>query len=250
MPNTATSSDGIEFVDGPKGPLDTNIKTCGITYNGSMYVLTGNPRCDGPGIANDQCNSLVYSLDGAKWVGLGTSIFDIFGTAASYANGRFVVTGSSSIFNSVAWSSDGINWNVANTPWLELGHTIVYSQTQSKWVVGGQPRATCTVAPCYGFAVSSDNCASWMAGPTQASQLRPFYGNPASSAFTKGLGIGRYPLRTNQEEEIWLAVGSLSAANSAGVSRTLSGPHTGWTEFFASDVQNILRACMCFKFFV
>lgn len=141
MPNIAFSADGVSWVVGPWGILSSRTAVCGVASDGNLtIVLVGSADCGGTGIANNRCNTLGYSTDGGlTFTGLGTAIFDITGHAAAYANGLFVIASGkrptnvsrTTNGNAVAYSTNGISWTVASTPWLETGLAVVYSALQN-----------------------------------------------------------------------------------------------------------------------
>jgi len=120
------SSDGINW-----SGLGTIINTGALQYpkslwNGRLFI-NGNP--------NGGTNSIATSYNGINWLGQGTSIqsFDIGFNARRPHSIQFqrnltIATGNSITSNTLAYSTDGVNWNTINTSFVNsANYPFVYS---------------------------------------------------------------------------------------------------------------------------
>jgi len=101
-----TSTDGTTWTSPQSSPIDINVMS--IATNGKILVAIGTGASNTIAYCND-----IYGTTG--WTGLGSSIFNV--TDASYQcvkwiSNKFVALSSST---PIAYSYDGINWNVAQS---------------------------------------------------------------------------------------------------------------------------------------
>ena len=78
-------------------------------------------------------NTLAYSTDGLKWVGLGTTVFATRGYKAAWNGSMWVAVGDGT--NSIAYSYDGINWTGLALNYLSTGKDVLWDGT--KWIAVG-----------------------------------------------------------------------------------------------------------------
>ena len=94
-------------------------------------------------------NFLAYSYDGVNWNGLGAGPFNVsgYGICAAWNGSLWLAGGYDSSGNNatIAYSSDGIHWALANSPFQNKCRTIVWNG--SIWVAGGE--GTNTLAYSY-----------------------------------------------------------------------------------------------------
>ena len=99
-------------------------------------------------------NTLVYSSDdGITWIGLGKTIFDIQGKKVYNANGLWVAVGEGTV-NTLAISSDGINWTGKGKIFDIMGSDVYYYK--GRWMAVGEHSDS---TKC--VAYSTDNGSTW-----------------------------------------------------------------------------------------
>jgi len=109
----------------------------GVAWNsnlGSTYIQQPT-ICLG---SSDLKNSIAYSIDGIKYVGLGNDAYSLFsiGYAAAWNGTMWVAVGTSSLYT-IAYSYDGIKWFpiINSYTYFTTGYCVVW--TGLNWVVGG-----------------------------------------------------------------------------------------------------------------
>jgi hypothetical protein len=144
----------------------STISTINFMNNNQVVVNNNLGRWIALGRAN---NMIAYSDDnGVNWVGLGSSIFSIYGLCV-VSNGSIIVSGGGGGINSntLAHSSDGINWiALGNSMFGEWCQRIAWSPTLNLFVAVGTGGAT---------HARSSNGINWTG---------------SSAIFTEGRGVG------------------------------------------------------------
>lgn len=105
-------------------------------------------------IAGKNTNTLLYSInEGANWIGLGKTIFNISCKKTYFANNMWMALGEGSV-NTIATSSDGINWVGRGMVFSKLGKDVYYNQ--GTWVAVGDDddKSKCV-------AYSTNNGVTW-----------------------------------------------------------------------------------------
>lgn len=127
----AYSSDGIHWTALGKATIDSDGVGIGSDWSGestSIQLYQPHVAC---GLGN---NTLAYSKDGITWTGLGTSIFDIWGSNAVYNGSLWLACGKGTV-NSLAYSYDGLNWTGLGNKIFDHCESLLYYN--NLWVSGG-----------------------------------------------------------------------------------------------------------------
>ena len=126
--DTGSSSNGFD------------VYSYGIAWNGRNFIATGRGTS----------NTLAFSTDGINWMGLGNTVFSVWGRGITWGGGgskgntgnarRWVATGSGT--NTIAFSTNGRNWQGCGVKvfkpvrrFMAIGDTGLYTG-----VVSGQPQ--------------------------------------------------------------------------------------------------------------
>ena len=134
----ATSLDGVRWTGRGKYIFSTACNGIDWSSEQKKYVAVGS------GI-----NKVATSMDGIYWRGTNTSLFSVGGgNDVKWGNGIWVAVGdSSSVGNTIAYSSDAITWQYAANSFQTSCSRIYYDGTI--WTTYGQD-------PSYNIATSSD----------------------------------------------------------------------------------------------
>jgi hypothetical protein len=174
-------------------------------------------------------NTLATSFDGLLWAGFLLAPFPASGYGVAYGNGYWIVSGAT---NSIAYSSDGYNWEVVGgRQLLTTGQGLAYDGTKIVAVGTG------TVLP---YLYSYDG-AGWRVRVTSNGNtfLMPFSNAnyvSAMYAFNSNLAIG-YGICYNGNSVQWVAVGTPSACNAAATI-VYSPDGINWTPAYSNNNSN------------
>jgi len=162
------SSDGVNWTSAQSG------------FDGAGYgVATSGPLWVATGASPTPLNTILWSSDGSNWNPALTGGFDYFGgpadaygVAYSPQQNLWVAIGNSSndSRSTIQWSSDGSNWNPAQTGGFDVGGTlgggIAYSAGQNLWVAAGYSASGATL-------LSSADGSNW--SPALSGGFQPMY---------------------------------------------------------------------------
>lgn len=95
----AYSTDGINWTE---STLPVSSEWNSITYGNGKFVIVGNK------------SNIVYSSDGINWTSLKLSELSYNIRAVTYGDGKFVAIGGDINNAIVAYSNDGVTWNLSN----------------------------------------------------------------------------------------------------------------------------------------
>ena len=119
-------------------PSNSNSPIYGVGWNaniGSIYIQQPT-ICLG---YSDINNTISYSIDGIKYVGLGHERNTLFqtGYASAWNGNMWVAVGQDT--TTIAYSYDGIKWKlvIGSDSYISIGYAVVW--TGLNWVVGGRP---------------------------------------------------------------------------------------------------------------
>jgi len=117
------SIDGINFTE-------VNISNImgvgyGLSWNGKMWIVVGTIN-----------NTIMYSNNGINWTGLGSTIFNV-GKTVHWNGSIWVAGGQSSTTGIIAYSYDGLSWNISNTDTFSASVNSIY-WNGSIWVAVGE----------------------------------------------------------------------------------------------------------------
>jgi hypothetical protein len=162
------SSDGVNWTSAQSGFDYTGY---GVATSGPLWVATGS--------SPTPLNTILWSSDGSNWNPALTGGFDYFGGPAdafgvtySPQQNLWVAIGNSSndSRSTIQWSSDGSNWNPAQTGGFDVGGTlgggIAYSAGQNLWVAAGYSASGATL-------LSSADGSNW--SPALSGGFQPTY---------------------------------------------------------------------------
>ena len=138
-PSSLTIGTGSISADNGGNLFTTN--ALGTTVSVGSGALATTNFCVATG---DGPNYLAYSYDGTNWNGLGTEPFLAggHGLCAAWNGSLWLAGGQDNLGNgnTIAYSSDGIHWALANSPFLNECFCIAWNG--SMWVAGGADNAT------------------------------------------------------------------------------------------------------------
>jgi len=193
----AYSYNGINWVGIPKSPFNGVGGGTGVAFNAVRpHSITFQRNLTIAG-GKSTASTIVYSLDGINWTGLGTSVFSTQGLGVYY-NGRIWVMGGQGT-NTLAFSQNGISWTgLGSSIFSTYCFQTLWVPYLSLWVAGGLGGNS--------LAYSYDGM-TWISSPTN-----PFFGGACALATSSNLII---------------AVGT----NNAGIGNTIAYSTNGitWT---------------------
>ena len=133
-PSSLTIGTGSISADNLGNLFATNASGTTVAIGGGTFATNNFMVAAGTGT-----NYLAYSYDGVKWTGLGIGPFNASGSGNCVAwNGSLWLAGGSDNtmnYATIAYSSDGINWALANSPIST--DCIAIAWNGSMWVAGG-----------------------------------------------------------------------------------------------------------------
>lgn len=157
-------------------------------------------------IAGKNTDTLLYSIDeGVSWTGLGKTIFNVSCKKTYYANNMWMALGEGSV-NTIATSTDGINWVGRGMVFSKVGKDVYYND--GTWVAVGDDddKRKC-------IAYSKNNGVTWS---YPSSTVFEYTTNAVISNSFKWIIGGKgttYNIATSYDLENWNISTSISSSN-------------------------------------
>ena len=221
-----------EYIYSSSGPVSTVFAS--VTMQSGVILLSLG-SAGGSGFEN----SLAYSTDnGTTWTGMGNQVFSAAAEFAILYNGLLIAVGSG--LNSMAYSTDGLNWNGLGTSIFDYGqhiarngsmfiavgggsNTIAYSYNGTAWV--GLGASIFDNGGSGNGVASNSNGSVWVAVGGGSSST---HGMGYSSNGKQWNGLGLYVLR----------IGRKVACNNSRFVAVGDGTYSGKHMYYSDDGQN------------
>lgn len=114
---------GISWTGNSNVPLGYG---AGVATNGFRWIATGH---------SSRGNTIVTSLNGSNWTGLGSNVFATVGRGVAWGSNLWVATGEGGT-NTLAYSYDGLSWTGLGSTLTTSGRAVA-TNGSNRWVAGG-----------------------------------------------------------------------------------------------------------------
>ena len=165
-------------------------------------------------------NTIIYSINGTQWTGLGSAIFSTFGGSISYYGGVFIAGGQGT--NNYAYSMNGTQWvglglsSVISTLVSGFGYltanSLAYSTNGTTWVGLGNN----ILGQCSSIVYNGNNV--WVAGG-------------------KSLTLGQSNLAYSTNGTVWIGLGNIFGTS--GICNCISYGSNKWLAVGSSTTYSI-----------